>query len=131
MLAGANIEEETKIGHLMTSIANSGGKAGQPLPSHFNMQGELMTSPNGRQSSTKNMSEKNVSAAAAALIPGTPVPIRKPLVENNSAKATPTGAAMSRNPMSSNKATRMITASKGSSSQIRQQTHFNQQNQPI
>ena len=124
MLAGANIEEETKIGHLMTSIANSGGKVGQPLPSHFNMQGELMTSPNGRQSSTKNMSEKNVSAAAAAMIPGTPVPIRKPLVDNNIAKATPT---MTRNPMSGNK-TRMITASKGSSSQIRQQTHFNQQN---
>ena len=125
MLAGANIEEETKIGHLMTSIANSGGKVGQPLPSHFNMQGELMTSPNGRQSSTKNMSEKNVSAAAAAMIPGTPVPIRKPLVDNNIAKATPT---MTRNHMSGNKATRMITASKGSSSQIRQQTHFNQQN---
>ena len=57
-----------------------------------------------------NMSDKNVSAAAAALIPGTPVPIRKPLVDNNSAKVTPTAASMSQNPMSGNKATRMITA---------------------
>ena len=80
------------------------------------------------------MSDKNVSAAAAALIPGTPVPIRKPLVDNNSAKVTPTAASMSQNPMSGNKATRMITAQsiqKGSASQIRQPTHFNQQNQPI